>query len=105
MHSVANWGNLGLGQFGTGTILIRRLEPQRRNGNLAEDFHSRLLRIKKTTSHFFAKSMRTLDVRALQLDRFDQCRLHCKLSGFAFLIRGSAKISIRFQIDDLFGTL
>ena len=53
-------------------------------------------------SHFLAKTMRALDRPAFQFDRFVQRTLHCKLSGFAFLIRRSAKVSIGYEIDDWF---
>jgi hypothetical protein len=39
-------------------------DQRRAAGNLAEDFHSTLLRINKTASDFFAKSVCTLDGRA-----------------------------------------
>jgi len=78
-------------------------DQRRAAGNHAKDFHSIFLRINKTMSDFFAKTMRTLDCPAFQLDRFDQRSLHYKLSGFAFLIRRSAKISIGYEIDGWFG--
>ena len=73
---------------------------RRAAGILAKNLHSILLRIKKTTPDFFAKTMRTLDCPTFQLERFEQCSLHCKLSGFAFLICRSTKISIRSEIDN-----
>ena len=71
--------------------------------NLAKDFHSIFLRINKTMSHFLTKTMRALDRPAFQFERFVQRTLHCKLSGFAFLICRSAKVSIGYEIDDWFG--
>ena len=53
-------------------------------------------------SHFLTKTMPALDRPAFQFDRFVQRTLHCKLSGFAFLICRSAKVSIGYEIDDWF---